>query len=133
MAQVKNAHFLGLCCNLPSKFSKAKFAYYYRLAIATCAPNVANIVAIAFPSPLPPPVIKATFPFNASLCNIGTLRGGKYLSGSLHPHTLLSILIVTTTLPRGQKKCNWLGCKVDAQTKNRQIAFFPLPLLSVSI
>lgn len=60
--------------------------------MATWAPKDVNIVAIALPNPLPPPVINAIFPFSASFGSIGVFLAGKYLLGSLHPQILLSIV-----------------------------------------
>lgn len=45
--------------------------------IATDAPRVPNIKAIPFPSPVPPPVIKAVFPENVPFGSMGVFLIGK--------------------------------------------------------
>lgn len=48
--------------------------------MTTWAPSWDNMVVIPFPKPVPPPVIKAVLPLNASLGSMGDDMAGKYLA-----------------------------------------------------
>lgn len=48
--------------------------------MTTWAPNCDNMVVIPFPSPVPPPVMKAVFPLNDSFGSMGDDMTGKNLA-----------------------------------------------------
>ena len=55
----------------------------YLLVMATWAPRCDSMVAIPFPRPVPPPVMKAVFPLKVPSGSMGVLAAGKYLACSL--------------------------------------------------
>ena len=55
----------------------------YLLVMATWAPRCDSMVAIPFPRPVPPPVMKAVFPLKVPSGSMGVLAAGKYLAWSL--------------------------------------------------
>ena len=58
-------------------------AHPYLLAMMTLAPSADNSLAIPLPSPVPPPVMKATFPEKVSGGSMQLFAGGKYLAAPL--------------------------------------------------
>ena len=49
----------------------------YLLRMVTSAPSWDNIIVILRPTPVPPPVTRATLPLNVSAGNMGVFTGGK--------------------------------------------------------
>ena len=60
----------------------------------TLAPSTDNSLAIPLPSPVPPPVIKATFPVKVSGGSMQLFTGEKYLAAPLEYLRIMEDLIL---------------------------------------
>ena len=83
--------------------------------MTTWAPNWDNTVAIPFPSPVPPPVMKAVFPLKVPSGNIGVAMTGKCLAWSLLLACRTDVDVDGGTNWRGRKKYNWAAAGQNQQ------------------